>query len=124
MQGDHHGSDGILPFNNAYRNDGVVASLGLSPDTARQTDVRLTARFNGSIYRYPTGSDGSVSDRNAERTEHRLLLGLDAGRRWTPRVETRVQLTSSEFSPRTNAARHDRRRVRARYGARQFGVAE
>lgn len=107
VQGDHHGSDGILPFNNAYRNDGVVASLGLSPDTARKTDVRLTARFNGSIYRYPTGSDGSVSDRNAERTEHRLLLGLDAGRRWTPRVETRVQLTSSEFSPRTNDGADD-----------------
>lgn len=99
VQGDHHASDGILPFNNGYRNDGVVASLGAAPDA--RTDVRLTARFNGSVYRYPTASDGSVADRNAERTEHRLLLGLDAGRRWTPRLETRVQLASNELHPRT-----------------------
>lgn len=100
LQGDHHASDGILPFNNGYRNDGVTAALGLRPDDA--TDLRLTGRFNGSVYRYPTESDGTVADRNAERTEHRLLLGVDAGRRWSPRVETRVQLAAQEFRPRTS----------------------
>ncbi len=99
LRGDHHASDGILAFNNAYRNDGVVASLGTVPGSGI-ADVRLTARYNGSLYEFPTGSDGSLEDRNARRTAHRLMLGLDAARRWNERVDTRVQLSSSEFRPR------------------------
>lgn len=106
LRGDHHASDGILAFNNAYRNDGLVASLGLpAVDGARtgaRTDARLTARYNASQFQYPTGSDGSVDDRNAERTEHRLLVGFDGGRRWNDRAETRVALAFSELHPRTS----------------------
>lgn len=105
LRGDHHASNGFLPFNNAYRNDGLVASLGMlgSP----RTDARLTARYNASTYQYPTGSDGSVGDRNAERTEHRLLLGVDAGHRWTDRVESRLQLAFNELHPRTSDGADD-----------------
>ena len=105
VRGDHHASSGILPFNNDYRNNGAVASLGVTPD--EMTDVRFTARYNTSMYQYPTGADGSIVDRNAERTEHRLLLGLEGGRQWTPRVETRVQLSSNEIHPRTNDGADD-----------------
>lgn len=100
LQGDRHASAGILPFNNDYRNDGVSGSLTLAPDAA--TDLKLTTRYNTSLYQYPTGSDGSIVDRNAERTEHRLMMGLDAGRRWTDRVESRVQLSALDLLPRTN----------------------
>ena len=41
LRGDHHASDGILAFNNAYRNDGIVASLGTTPGAA-VVDARLT----------------------------------------------------------------------------------
>jgi len=100
VQGDHHASTGILPYNNAYRNQGGVASFAVGDAT--RTDARITARYNTSVYRYPTGSDGSVEDRNAERTEHRLVLGLDAGRRWNDRLDTRVQLSAMDLLPRTN----------------------
>lgn len=99
LRGDHHASNGILAFNNAYRNDGLVASVGTTPGSPI-ADVRLTARYNGSLYEFPTGSDGTPEDRNARRTVHRLMLGLDAARRWSERVDTRVQLSSSEFRPR------------------------
>lgn len=99
LEGDRHRTDGILPFNNAYRNDGVAGSLGFVPDA--RTDLRLTTRYNTSDYQYPTASDGTIEDRNAHNTQHRLLVGLDAGRRWTDRVETRLQLTASEFLPRS-----------------------
>lgn len=99
VQGDQHRSDGILPFNNAYRNEGVSAALGVAPDAA--TDLRLTARYNTSDYQYPTNSSGTIEDRNAHSTQHRLMLGVDAGRRWNDRTETRVQLTASEFLPRS-----------------------
>jgi len=99
LQGDHHGSTGILPFNNAYRNTGVVSGLTY---TGARSDLRLTGRYNSSLYQYPTGSSGAIEDRNAERVDHRLLLGLDAGRRWSDRFETRLQLSSAEGHPRTN----------------------
>jgi vitamin B12 transporter len=69
---------------------------------AGRTGARLTARYNASQYQYPTESDGSVADRNAERTEHRLSLGLDARRAWTARAETRLHLAFSELHPRTS----------------------
>lgn len=100
LQGDRHAMDGVLAFNNAYRNDGVSAALRFTPD--ERTDVRLTTRYNNSMYQYPTGSSGQLVDRNAERTENRVLAGLEAGRRWTPRVETRAQYTWMDLLPRTN----------------------
>ena len=100
LQGDHHASTGILEYNNAYRNDGLSASVALAPGA--KNDLRLTSRYNASSYQYPTGSSGALEDRNAERTEHRLLIGLDAGRRWTARNETRVQLAANTLHPRTS----------------------
>ena len=100
LQGDRHAMDGVLAFNNAYRNDGVSAALRFTPD--ERTNVRLTTRYNNSMYEYPTGSSGHLVDRNAERTENRVLAGLEAGRRWTPRVETRAQYTWMDLLPRTN----------------------
>jgi vitamin B12 transporter len=100
VQADRHATDGVLEFNNAYRNDGISAALDLAAD--RKTDIRLTSRFNNSMYQYPTGSAGALEDRNAERTENRVIAGLDVGRRWTDRVETRAQYTWMDLLPRTN----------------------
>ncbi|MCW5825012.1 MAG: TonB-dependent receptor [Gemmatimonadaceae bacterium] len=100
LQADRHAMDGVLAFNNAYRNDGVSGALDFTPDA--RTDVRVTGRFNNSMYQYPTGSAGQLDDRNAERTENRVLAGLDLGRRWTDRFETRAQYTWMDLLPRTN----------------------
>ena len=100
VQGDRHFTEGVLPFNNAYQNDGV--SLSLASGGGGRGDVRITGRYNGSAYRYPTDFAGRLEDRNSERVDHRLLAGLDAGMRWSPRLETRVALSTSESSPRTN----------------------
>ena len=100
LQADRHASDGVLPFNNAYRNDGISGSLSLAPDA--RTDLRLTTRYNTSMYQYPTNSSGGVDDRNAERTEHRVLAGVELGRRWTDRLDSRVQFTATDLLPRDN----------------------
>ncbi|MHB1297665.1 MAG: TonB-dependent receptor, partial [Gemmatimonadaceae bacterium] len=101
LSGAHHASDGTLAFNNAYRNDGLSASVALPADADRRTDARLSARYHASVYEYPTESDGTVGDRNAERTEHRAQAAIDAGHKWSDRLETRVQLSLSELHPRT-----------------------
>lgn len=100
LQGDRHRTDGILAFNNAYQNDGATGALTFAPDA--RSDLTLTTRFNTSQYQYPTGSDGSIVDRNAERTERRLMLGLDAGRKWTERLDSRAQFTAMDLRPRTS----------------------
>lgn len=100
VQGDRHAMDGVLAYNNAYRNDGLSAALDIAADA--KTDVRVTGRFNNSMYAYPTGSAGALEDRNAERTENRVLAGLEVGRRWTDRVETRAQYTWMDLLPRTH----------------------
>lgn len=101
LRADHHAAAGILAFNNGYRNDGIVATAGLGRGATR-TDARMTARYNASQYQYPTESDGTVNDRNAERTEHRLMLGAEVGHRWNDRVETRAQASFNELHPRTS----------------------
>lgn len=100
LQGDHHASAGILDYNNAYRNDGLSASVAFA--AGARHDVRITSRYNASSYQYPTGSSGALEDRDAERTEHRMLVGLDAGRRWSARSETRLQLAANTLHPRTS----------------------
>lgn len=100
LQADRHATDGVLAFNNAYRNDGISGALTYAIDA--KTDVRITTRYNSSMYQYPTGSAGALEDRNAERSEHRLMAGVDLGRKWTDRLETRAQYTAMDLLPRTN----------------------
>lgn len=99
LQGDHHASDGILAFNNAYRNDGLSGSVAIG---GGRSDLRVTSRYNASSYRYPTGSGGQLEDRNAERAEHRTLVGVDVGHRWSDRFETRMALAANTLHPRTS----------------------
>lgn len=97
--GAHHGTQGILPFNNRY--DNRVGSGALRVARGR-VDAALTSRYNRSRFEYPTDGAGNIVDRNAERTEVRWQAALDAGIRLTDRVQTRLLLTRNEILPRTN----------------------
>lgn len=100
ISGFHSATDGILPFNNRDVNDVLSASLRANPDS--RTDAHLAMRWSSSMYQYPTKSDGSVKDHNAEQSEHRLVLSAEAGRKVTDRVEVRGALQSNEYLPRAN----------------------
>lgn len=100
LHGSHLYTDGILPFNNGFLDDGLSGSLRLNPD--RNTDVHLAMRWSSQIYHYPTESDGSVADHNAEQTDHRLVMSLDAGRKLGQRADFRVSVASNEYLPRSN----------------------
>jgi vitamin B12 transporter len=100
LSGSHQYTDGILPFNNGFLDDVLSGSLRLDPDA--NTDVHLAMRWSSQIYHYPTESDGTVDDHNAEQTDHRLVLSLDAGRKLTSRLDFRVSLASNEYLPRSN----------------------
>jgi len=119
LAADRHSTDGVLAFNNAYQNDGVAGSLAMS---GGRSDLRITSRYNGSSYRYPTGSSGALEDRNAERAEHRLLVGVDAGRKWSDRFETRLSLAANTLHPRTSDGSDDATDTLGYYGYFAHGV--
>jgi vitamin B12 transporter len=100
VDGFHSATNGILAFNNRNVNDVLSASLRANPDS--KTDARLALRWSSSMYQYPTKSDGSVKDHNAEQSEHRFVVSADAGRKITDRVELRGSLQSNEYLPRSN----------------------
>lgn len=100
LSGSHLYTDGILPFNNGFLDDVLSASARLSPD--RNTDVHLAMRWSSQIYHYPTEPDGSVVDHNAEQTDHRLVMSLDAGRKLGQRTDFRISVASNEYLPRSN----------------------
>jgi len=100
LSGSHQYTDGILAFNNQFLDDVLSGSVRLNPDA--KTDVHVAMRWSSQIYHYPTESDGTVDDHNAEQTDHRLVLSLGAGRKLSDRAEFRVALASDEYLPRSN----------------------
>lgn len=80
-------TDGFLPFNNDFRNRVGSARLTFSP---AGTTIDLTARRTEATFHFPTDGSGAVVDSNSVRRDHRTVLGLDASRRLTSRVDLRL----------------------------------
>jgi vitamin B12 transporter len=84
-----YGSDGILAFNNRYRNESANGSLRVAGERG---DATLAVRGQRAQYNYPTNSAGLAVDSNAFRRDERATVSLDAGRFVLPSVELRTQL--------------------------------
>jgi vitamin B12 transporter len=80
-------TDGILPFNNAYRNRTASGRLTFQPAGAT---VDVTARRIDATYHFPTDGSGAIVDSNAVRRDHRTVLGLDASKALTSRLSVRL----------------------------------
>ncbi len=94
----HHGSDGMLAFNNAYRND--VVSLRGNASVAGISSV-LALRHSDGTFEYPTDGAGNVVDRNAQRGERRLSSSLELSRPVSPKLDAIVALSALEVHGRT-----------------------
>ena len=80
-------TDGALAFNNDYGNRTASARLSLTPSFA---SVDLTARRTDAAFHFPTDGAGNIVDSNAVRRDHRTVVGLDASRHLTSRVDIRL----------------------------------
>lgn len=96
----HHATDGVLPFNNRYRN--TLAGGSLRATLPARAEARLTARRTDAEFHYPTNGAGAVVDRNAFRAEVRTLLGLELAQRFGERWRARIQLASNDADARTS----------------------
>ena len=82
------GSQGTLPFNNAYQSWNGSGQIGLRPDT--HTDLAIAARYGDSRTNFPTDFAGVPSDSNQFTTERALTLSFDGGRKLSDQVELRT----------------------------------
>jgi vitamin B12 transporter len=84
----HHSTDGVIPFNNEYRNGTLSSAFTLAQGAAG--DARVAARYTTAEFHYPTDFTGQPVDTNSYRVQHRLTVGLDAGRNLAPNIEARL----------------------------------
>ena len=83
-------TDGILAFNNEYRQTTASGRVQAQLDAA--TDAALALRYHDARFHYPTDGAGNLVDRNAYSFGDALAVGIDGGRRWTDALETRLFL--------------------------------
>jgi len=95
----HHSTNGILPFNNQYRNGTLSSTVTLGHGTAG--DARISARYTAAEFHYPTDFAGQPVDSNSYRTQHRLTVGLDAGRNLSTYAQARFLAGTNEVSDLT-----------------------
>ena len=84
----HHSTYGIIPFNNEYRNGTLSSALTLAQGPSG--DARVAARYTTAEFHFPTDFTGAPVDTNSYRVQHRLTVGLDAGRNLAPNIEARL----------------------------------
>ena len=90
----HHSTDGILPFNNEYRNGTLSSSVGFGRGDIGQ--ARISARYTTAEFHYPTDFTGQPVDTNSYRVQHRLTVGLDANRNIGSRAQARFLAGSND----------------------------
>ncbi len=95
----HHATNGILPFNNEYRNGTLSSAFTL--DRGSAGDATLSARYTNAEFHYPTDFTGQPVDSNSYRTQHRLTVGLDAGRTLTDYAQAKIVAGTNEVSDLT-----------------------
>jgi vitamin B12 transporter len=80
-------TDGIFAFNNDFRNRVESGRLSFAPSFGT---LDVTVRRTDATLHFPTNGAGQVVDSNSLRRDHRTVLGLDASRRLTSRVDLRL----------------------------------
>jgi len=99
LAGAQHRTDGTLDFNNQYSNGTLSGAVSLLPGSA--TDLRVAARYTNAEFHYPTDYTGAPVDSNSYRVQHRLTVGLDAGRRINSTVRIGFLAGTNEVSDLT-----------------------
>lgn len=95
VAGSSRETDGVLDFNNGYRNRQLSASFGLVP--AGRTALRAMVRHTDATYHYPTDFLGAPVDRDQYRREKRLVAGLDGSVPLSGSTTLRLMLGANEL---------------------------
>src|SRR6185369_12259140 len=99
LGGGKHSTDGVLAFNNEYRNGTLSSSVGLGRSDVGE--ARVSARYTTAEFHYPTDFTGQPVDTNSYRVQHRLTVGLDASAEISSRASARFLAGTNEVSDLT-----------------------
>jgi len=83
-------TSGSYDFNNGYANVGASSQLTFTPDD--RSTVRLALRYRNGTLHYPTDGSGAAVDSNQQQLSRQAAFSMDAARRLSPRLETRLLL--------------------------------
>jgi vitamin B12 transporter len=95
----HHSTDGILPFNNQYKNGTLSSAITLIRNAGGEANV--SARYTAAEFHYPTDFTGALVDTNSYRTQHRLTVGLAVLRNIHGNVQGHVLTGSNDVNDLT-----------------------
>ncbi|HSA56424.1 MAG TPA: TonB-dependent receptor [Gemmatimonadaceae bacterium] len=95
-------SEGMLPFNNAFRQDGLSARARVGIATGGT--LAAAARHGRDEYHYPTDGAGRVVDRNAFRRDRRTLVSAELSQPVGSRARAVIALSALEGRLRTDDA--------------------
>lgn len=115
----HRRGDGILDFNNDYRNDVVNGRFDLRPSTGSL--VSLNLRQFDDEYHYPTDGAGNVVDRNAFRADRRTSMALNAEQQLGDWGRVVVLASALEARGRSDDAQDDASDVSGVYAYQSTG---
>ncbi len=87
-------TDGILPFNNEFRQTTVTGLVQARLDDA--TDASVSIRHEDRRFHYPTDGAGNLVDSTAHSFGDALSFSVDVGRRWSDVFETGVGIAVHE----------------------------
>jgi len=99
---DRLASDGILAFNNDYRNTGLSGSFRFQPDDA--TSARLSVRLTDREYHFPTDGSGTATDQNSFTYGDETVASLGLTRRFSDVVDVQVLVGLAETDGGTDDA--------------------
>ncbi|HEU5183569.1 MAG TPA: TonB-dependent receptor [Gemmatimonadaceae bacterium] len=88
-------TDGVLDFNNGYRNRHVGAAVRTEPTPG--TALRAMIRHSDATYHYPTDFLGVPVDSNQYRREKRLVASVEGSAAVSSRVTARLLLAANEL---------------------------
>jgi vitamin B12 transporter len=97
-----YASDGVLAFNNGFRNRVFSGVIRFIPD--ERSRVAVSARLGQREYHFPTDGSGVVVDRNAFTYADDFTLGLDLERRLSERLAVGLAVSSYESDDGTDDA--------------------
>ena len=88
-------TDGVLDFNNGYRNRHVGAAVRTEPTPG--TAFRAMIRHSDATYHFPTDFRGVAVDSNQYRREKRLVGSIEGSATISPRVTARLLIAANEL---------------------------
>jgi vitamin B12 transporter len=79
----HSETDGVLPFNNGYRNTGLAGAIRTRPD--HRTDLKFAVRYTDARFQFPTDGGGVLVDSNQLALRESAFVAWRPGYSWASR---------------------------------------